>query len=234
MKKIGIIGAMQVEIEGLVSQLKNKKQKRIGGLLFYKGTISSKNSDTSVVVVRCGIGKVYSSAAAAIMINSFKELELIINLGVAGGVDKNLRQGDFVVGDFSVLHDFDLTVEGLKIGQLTTTQERGFKSCPIAVNKMQKALEKSNARVKVGTIVSGDQFINSKQKVTEFRQEFNALACDMETAAIAQTCDIFNVPFLGIRAISDNADDTAGEDFNSFVKKAAQKSIAAVMQFVMS
>jgi len=226
---IGIIGAMQVEIEGLVEKIKKPKTKTIGGLMFVSGSIG----DSKVVIIKCGIGKVNAGAATSIMVTTFKEIKLVINLGVAGGIGEGLYQGDFVVADCSIQHDFDLTVEGLRPGQLAEYDSREFKSCSLAVKKMQAVLDGLEFRYKTGIIVSGDQFIANNEKVEWLKVEFNALACDMETSAIAQVCKAFNMPFLAVRSVSDGATDEAYLDFAQFVIVAAERSIKAVEEFLM-
>jgi len=227
---IGIIGAMQVEIEGLVKKVKGRKEFRVGELLFVKGTIA----DKGVVICRCGIGKVNSAMAASVMICFFKDVSLVINLGVAGGLDEALKQGDFVVGSNSIQHDFDLTVEGLKMGQLSGRNERAFLSCEAAVSRMAAVLDTLGYSYKLGTIVSGDQFIACNKRTAWLSSEFSALACDMESAAIAHVCSVLQVPFLAVRAISDGASDGAFMDFSQFVEIAAARSILAVEGFLDS
>jgi len=225
---IGIIGAMQVEIEGLVGRVKNSQEVCVGELVFVRGDISQQ----AVVICRCGIGKVNAAMAAAVMVSRFGGINLIINLGVAGGLHNTLKQGDFVIGANSIQHDFDLTVEGLKAGQLSGREQREFLSCQHSVKKMSAVLKKLGYSYTTGTIVSGDQFIACNKKTAWLTKEFAAAACDMESAAIAHVCTTLQIPFLAIRAISDGASDNAFLDFASFVEVAASRSIRAVEEFL--
>ncbi|MCL2847560.1 MAG: 5'-methylthioadenosine/adenosylhomocysteine nucleosidase [Firmicutes bacterium] len=227
---IGIVGAMQVEIEGLVQKIKKPKIKIIGALSFVSGVIGA----SKVVVVKCGIGKVNSATATSVMLMAFKDIKLVINLGVAGGLDNSLFQGDFVVGSSCIQHDFDLTVEGLKMGQLAGCESREFLCCNVAISKMQMVLDGLDFRYKIGTIVSGDQFIACDQKTAWLRSEFEALACDMESASIAQVCSSFNMPFISVRSISDGATDDAFLDFAQFAVIASERSISAVEKFLLN
>jgi len=185
-------------------------------------------------VVKCGIGKVFASMAASVMISHFKGITLVINLGVAGGIEKDLCQGDFAVAFSSIQHDYDLSPEGLPVGNVAGYTKREFASDTSAAQKMCRVLGDAKYAYKMGVIVSGDQFIACGKKTAWLKNEFNAIACDMETGAIAHVCDILGVPFLGVRAISDNADDGAALDFNAFCTEAAKRSIYAVSEFLKS
>jgi len=225
---IAIIGAMAIEVDGLIKKIKELKVKHIGNLKCYYGTIGKKQ----VVVVRCGVGKVYSSLAATALLTMHKNISLVINLGVAGGVSKSLNQGDFAIGLNSIQHDYDLSPDGLPIGQVAGRDKKEF-NCDFKESaSVALILKKLGYTYETGTIVSGDQFINCKDKVAWMRSEFNAIACDMETAAIAQVCEVFNKPFLSLRSISDNADGSAAIDFNEFCSEAAARSIEAVSRFL--
>ena len=219
---------MSVEVDGLIAKLKELKVEIFGKLKLYLGTIDQKK----VVIVKCGVGKVYAAAAAAILLSRYKNISLVINLGVAGGVCRDLRQGDFALGANTIQHDCDLTAGGLKIGQVADRDKREFVCCESLVKKMSVVLGDLGFKYKLGTIVSGDQFINCKEKVEWLRSEFNAIACDMETASIAQVCEGFSVPFLVLRSISDNADESAITDFDQFCREAAARSISAVEKFL--
>ena len=229
---IAIIGAMQVEIEGLLKKLAELTAKKVGALTIYKGQLKQKDTKkiVDVVVCKCGVGKVFSSLATATIMQMYPKVSLVINLGVAGGLANDLNQGDFALATGAIQHDF-LALEG-GYGLVAGYQEREFTVCSSAASKMQDALESLGFKYKTGIIVSGDQFIQDKNKTAWLKKEFNAIACDMETAAIAQVCDVFSVPFLGIRSISDNADGGAMLDFLEFCDVAAERSIMAVTKFL--
>jgi adenosylhomocysteine nucleosidase len=225
---IGIIGAMEIEIGGLAGQMTDKKAVTAGKLTMTAGKIDGRD----VAVCRCGIGKTNAAAATAFMLTRFPEVELIINLGVAGGIKPGIRQGDIVVAAAAVQHDYDQTPDGLKKGQLSGYDGCFFASDPAAVQRMEDVLSKLGFTHYTGAVATGDQFISAKEKASELYRDFGAFACEMETAAIAHTCDLFGAKFLGVRAVSDNADGGAVESFYSFVKTAAERSIAAVRAFL--
>ncbi|MCL2798123.1 MAG: 5'-methylthioadenosine/adenosylhomocysteine nucleosidase [Firmicutes bacterium] len=225
---IGIIGAMEIEIAGLVGKLTGAREIAAGKITVTTGKLAK----TSVAVCRCGIGKVHAATAATLMIRCFPKIDLIINLGVAGGVKPGIKQGDFVVATASVQHDYDLVADGLIKGQIHGYEKTAFDSDSAAVVKMCAVLQKLGFDYEKGIIASGDQFIWDKQKAVELYNEHGAYACDMETAAIAHVCDMFGKRFLGVRSMSDNADGGAVEDFFEFAVKAAERSIAAVEAYI--
>ena len=225
---IAIIGAMEVEIAGVVSKITELQVVKSGKLQVARGKIGGKE----VAVCRCGIGKVNAAAAASFMIERFKDITLVINLGVAGGIKSGIRQGDFVVASAAVQHDYDLSPDGSPVGRVAGYESHEFTCEREAADKMSQALTALGYTHYRGVIASGDQFINCKQKCHDLSTQFRAYACDMETAAIAHVCDLFGKKFLGVRAMSDNADGTAIDDFYTFMQKAAERSIAAVCRFL--
>ena len=225
---IGIIGAMEIEIAGLIKKMTDVKKIKSGKISVFTGKIG----DKAVAAARCGVGKVSAAAVAAFLTERFKALGLIINLGVAGGIKPDIKQGDFVVASAAVQHDYDLTPDGYIIGTVEGYANREFTCDQAAADKMCQILKKLGYAFQRGVIASGDQFIKSKEKSAWLREEFNAYACDMETAAVAHVCDIFGKKFLGVRSMSDNADGGAIEDFYAFAEKAAARSINAVCAFL--
>jgi len=225
---IGIIGAMEIEIAGLVKKLTGAREITAGKLTITTGRFGR----ADVAVCRCGIGKVHAAAAATLMIERFPEIALVINLGVAGGIKPGIKQGDFVVAAEAVQHDYDLVAEGLTKGQVAGYEKTGFDSDSNAVQKMCATLEELGYAYEKGIIASGDQFIWNKEKAAQLYSEYGAYACDMETAAVAQVCEMLGKKFLGVRSMSDNADGGAVEDFFDFALKAAERSVAAVCAFI--
>ncbi len=225
---IGIIGAMEIEIAGLITRMTDVREISRGKITVTYGKLSG----AEVAVCRSGIGKVHAASAAVFMLERFPAIELMINLGVAGGVKPGIRQGDIVVASAAVQHDYDQTPDGLVKGQICGYEDPLLPCDKAAAERMCGVLSTLGYRFDTGVIASGDQFISSKTKAAALYTEFNAYACDMETASVAHVCDIFSKCFLGIRSISDNADGGAVEDFYSFVQKAAARSINAVVEFV--
>ncbi len=223
---IGIIGAMEIETNGLVSKLNDTLVEKVGSYSFVKGNLYGKD----VVVCRCGIGKVFSSTAAVLMIEKYG-VDCIINLGVAGGA-KPLKQGDVVIAERTVQHDYDAVADGLKLGQVHGFNSPYFDCDNTLIEKLSIALNEADVNYTKGVIASGDCFVSSKEKSTAIAKEFGAIAFDMESAAINQVCSVQGVPFCSMRAISDNADDEAVKSFYEFVTEASEKAIDAISKFV--
>ncbi len=221
MKKIGIIGAMEVEVEILKNKIANLKIETFAKIDFYVGAIGNKE----VVLAKCGIGKVNSAICTQILVNKFN-VEAVINTGVAGAIGMGVDVYDVVVSTELLQHDFDTTLVGDKLGVVCGMGVDTFK----ANESLQKIAIKSakgvltNSSVHSGIIATGDQFIGDRSKKNFIRDTFNAMCCEMEGGAIAQVCHLNQLPFVVIRAISDNADDNADVAYPEFVEIAAKDS----------
>ncbi len=218
---IGIIGAMHEEIEELRSEIVDIKEKKIIDFTFYMGKLRGQE----IVLVEGGIGKVNATICTTLLIEHFKA-EKIIFTGVAGGVDPKVKVGDIVISKDLMEHDFDCTAFGLKPGELPRMDVSAFEADKELFDIAKKVgVENfSEERVWEGRIVSGDQFIASVDKVKWLSEEFDAKCTEMEGAAVAHTCHMFKVPFIVIRAISDNANHDGAMDFKEFTLLAAKNS----------
>lgn len=225
---ICILGAMEIEVKGLIKLLENKKEFPTEKINHVVGKLYGKD----VVVVKSGIGKVNSCVATTYVLQKFPQIDLVINIGVSGGIKPGIKQGDIVVAVESCQHDFDLSPEGLPKGQLPELGFTNFKSDSKAVSVMALVLDRLEYNYYKGTIASGDQFINSKFLSRELYTMYDAYAVDMETGAIAHGCYMLGVNYFALRTMSDNADGSSVEDFKSFVGKAAERSINAIAEFV--
>lgn len=223
---IGIIGAMQVEIDEIVAELKNKNEVNVGAYTFVTGEFCGK----SVVVCKCGVGKVFSSSAAALAIREFGA-DTIINVGVAGG-KKPLRRGDVVVASKTVQHDYDATPDGLPLGCVHGFDSPYFACDEGLCKKIDEIMNDLGIAHQVGVIASGDCFVGSKQKSEWISERFGAIAYDMESAAINQICAFQGVKFAAIRAISDNGDDEAITSFYEFVDAAAKTAVVVLRRLI--
>ncbi len=226
---IGIIGAMDNEIELLKHSMDVESTETLTGMTFYRGTIGGR----PVVLVRCGIGKVNAAICAQTLIHRYGA-EKIINTGVAGSLYNAIDIGDIVVSADAVQHDMDVTGLGYKRGiipgnavSIFPADEKLWKSAAEAVFEVTPEI-----RVFVGRIASGDQFIADSMRKQAIIDEFDAMCCEMEGAAIAQVCAMNKVPFVIIRAISDKADDSGHMDYRAFVEAAAKHSAAIVSQMI--
>lgn len=226
--KIGIIGAMNVEVQELISSMANITEENISSTVYYEGTLQNKN----IVVAKCGVGKVHAAVCAQTMILKYKP-DIIINTGVAGSLNSKLDIGDLVISDNVVQHDMDTSGLGDPIGFISGMN---LIYIPCSKNLMEK-LERSAKTIEdtnafIGTIASGDQFICSQGKKDHIVKHFNALCTEMEGAAIGQVCYLNNTDFCIIRAISDKADGSAHMDFPSFIKIATRKSTQMINTFL--
>ncbi len=221
MNKLGIIGAMDEEIEILKDEMKIHNIEKIAGIDFFQGKIEQ----SSVILVKCGIGKVNAALCTQILITHFQS-DYIINTGVAGAVSDILDIGDIVISKDLIQHDFDATSFGYKIGQIPRLEEYIFKAdkklIEIAKQISNKEVKKHN--VYVGRIVSGDIFIADDEKRNDLWNKFEGYCAEMEGAAIAHVCYLNKIPFVVLRAISDKANSSAKVNFGEFVHEAAVNS----------
>lgn len=230
-KKLGIIGAMDEEVDILVDLMNVKETIEKASLKFYKGEIENKD----IVVVRCGIGKVNSALCAQILISEFC-VDAIINTGVAGALNCELDVFDIVISTDAIQYDFDTTVFGHKKGEIPRMDTSIFAADERLVNL---AYESSKEEVKThkivkGRIVTGDKFISSKELKDELVDEFDAYCGEMEGASIAHVCHVNKTPFVIIRAMSDKADGSADVTYEEFVKDAAINSKDIVVNMLKS
>ncbi len=185
-----------------------------------------------MIVVRSGIGKVLASITTSLLIQQYG-VNMVINTGSAGGIGAGLQVGDLVISDKVAYFDVDVTGFGYEYGQLPGGMPLYYEPSRYLISEMTKAAEATHHTVKKGLIVTGDSFINDPQKVQEILGHFpDALACEMEGAAIAQTAQQFNIPFLIVRAISDTADHAATVSFDEFILEAGKRSAEMVLAFV--
>lgn len=220
---IGIIGALDIEVKQICSLLENSASELIGNTTYIKGNIYQQ----AVVIAYCGVGKVFAGICAQTMILKY-QVDTIINIGVAGSLSKQLNILDVVVADEVVQHDMDTTGLNDPLGRVSGIDVTYFPCDPGMNKKIINILKNNDINYQVGRIATGDQFISQeiiKQKIVE---NFKAIACDMEGAAIAQVCYIHKIKFAEIRSISDDADNQAIIDFPTFVIKAAQRSCLIV------
>ncbi len=231
MNRIGIIGAMDEEVDILVQLMEVKETIEKASLKFYKGTLEGKD----IVLVRCGIGKVNSALCAQILISEF-DVNAVVNTGVAGALHSDLDVYDIVISTDAIQYDFDTTVFGHKKGEIPRMENSTF----VADEKLVKAAFESSLeetkthKIVKGRVVTGDMFISSKELKDELVNEFDAYCGEMEGAAIAHVCSLNKVPFVIIRAMSDKADGTADVVYEEFVQDAAHNSKDIVLNMLKS
>lgn len=214
MSTIAVIAAMDKEASLLKAMLADVNEKQTGGMSFYEGNFRSHR----LILARCGIGKVCAAAAAVELINAWHP-DFIINTGAAGGIDSQTSVMDIVVASQTAYYDvFCGENEGClqDFPQYFTADEKLY----------QKALQ---AGAKGGLIVSGDRFVTSADEVSRIKNLYpRALAADMESAAVAQVCYMYHVPFLSLRLISDTPGNTADHtiQYKDFWAQAGEHSFS--------
>lgn len=217
MRKYGIIGAMEEEVEMLKGEMKNVKTTVLAGMTFCEGILWNHPA----VVVRSGIGKVNMAICTQILIDLF-HVEALINTGVAGGLYSELSIGDIVLSSEAMQHDMDATGFGYQKGEIPRMDTYIFKADEELIKVAKEACETVNSDIHcfVGRVVSGDQFIQSSEKKEQLIRDFGGYCAEMEGASMAQVAFLNQVPFLVIRAISDNADDSAQMSYEQFEQQA--------------
>lgn len=224
---IGIIGAMASEVDGLKAIMENKTIETVSSVEFCSGTING----TDVVVAEAGVGKVNAAVTAQTMILKYNT-DMVINIGVAGGLEPSLSVGDVVVADRVAEHDMDTTPLGDEPGFITGIN-RVYMECDAEITDvLLRCAELCRIFTICGTIVSGDQFICRDDQREKLTGVFNAAAAEMEGAAIGHVCAMNNVRFGVLRAISDGANSDSEMDFPTFCKMAAENSIEIIKSFL--
>ena len=215
---VGIIGAMSVEVNAIKAMVASPEQKTIGGVEFVRGRIGT----TEVVVAQCGIGKVFAGICAQTMILCYG-VDAILNVGVAGTLSDKVGLLELAVATEVVEHDMDTSALGDPVGMISGLNIVKIPATKSLVEKITAAAERIGLPYACGVIASGDQFIADKAKKEWIRDTFDAIACEMEGAAIGQVAYANGVAFAVIRAISDNADDAAGTlDYPTLCARAAE------------
>ena len=227
--KVGIIGAMDVEVNLLKEKAKISQKIIKADMEFCLGKLE----DTEVVIVKCGMGKVNAGICTQMLSDVF-DVDCIINTGVAGSLNNNLNIGDIVVAVDSVQHDYDVTPIGFRKGEIPYTKKIAFESDKKLVEEAVKAVHEVAPELQVikGRVCTGDQFISTKEQKERITSNFGGDCCEMESGAIAQVCYLNKIPFVIIRAISDKADDTQHTDFHEFEAVTAQRCAAITEQMV--
>ena len=225
MKKIGIIGAMELEVETLKEHMSAANISKKANMEFYEGTLNG----TDVVIVRSGVGKVNAALCVQILADLF-HVTAVINTGVAGSLNAKLNIGDILVSTDALHHDVDATLFGYQPGEVPQLGCREFVADARLAKLAVAACEEVNPDIhaSTGRVLSGDQFISSKAVKEHLIQEFHGDCTEMEGASIAQGAFLNEIPFVIIRAISDKADDSAQIDYPVFEKAAALHSARLV------
>lgn len=222
--RIGIIGAMDIEVQALKEMMDNPQVEKISSVEFYSGKIM--NIDTVVAVA--GVGKVNAAVCAQTMILKYAP-DYIINTGVAGGLSPELEIGDIAVADKVCEHDMDTSPVGDELGFITGIN-KVYMECDKDIVKLMYDAANAVDDIKAisGTVASGDQFIASDAQRNFIKENFNAIAAEMEGASIGHVCTMNGVKFGVLRAISDGANSDSVIDFPTFTKMAVKNTVEII------
>lgn len=224
-RPIGIIGAMDIEIDAILEAAEIDSTELHAGMTFYRGSLSG----VPVVVARCGEGKVNSAMCAQAMADCC-DPRMLLNIGVAGGVGPDVHIGDVVIATACVQYDFDGTALGTPLAEINVPVGGGAVDtvefpCDHALS--DKLAEKSQSlysgTVHRGVVATGDRFVADPKLGNWLHDTFGALACEMEGASIAHVCMANGIPCVVLRSISDNANDSDTMDFRTFAQDSACK-----------
>ncbi len=229
-KTIGIIGAMNVEIELLLEEMTKvmkPHETQIAGMHFYVGVIGQ----STVVLAKCGVGMVNAAVCARVMIDRFA-VDALVNTGIAGSLDASINIGDIVVAADAVNHIMDVANLGYELGQTPDVDTLAFPCDPALAKRVLAAADGIGVTTHTGRVASGDRFIREDAEKRRIVETFGAKCCEMEGAAIAQACYLSDVPCAIVRAISDKADGSSSMDYPLFEAQAARQSAALVLRML--
>ncbi len=225
---VGIIGALELEVRALKELTEKPRAERISSVDFFSGTING----VSAVVAAAGVGKVNAAVCAQTMILKYSP-DIIINVGVAGGLSEDFGIGDIAVADFVAEHDMDVTALGDEKGFITGINMVKMPCDAALADMMMEAAETvGGVRAKRGLIASGDRFISTQEQRKEIINDFGAIAAEMEGGSIGHVCVMNNVPFGVLRAISDGANGNSHMDYPAFAKMAAENSVKIILELL--
>jgi adenosylhomocysteine nucleosidase len=224
---IGIIGAMDVEIEQLLLHMLHTTRQEIDGQTYIAGELER----MPVVVTKSGVGKVNATIAAMTLIRQYS-VKAILFIGVAGALHPDLEIGDMIISNCCQEHDIDASILGFSRG---TVPFQAVSEYPADDKLVQQALaaavelqRSEQITIRAGKVLSGDQFISDKEVVSYLHNELGGDCVEMEGAAVAHTCYVTNTPYVVIRSMSDRADHQAPVDFDTFTELAAVRACRLV------
>ncbi len=224
MSRIAVVGAMHEEVAAIAPCLEGVRIERRAGRDFQLGRLDGHE----LVLALSGIGKVAAATTAAVLLDAFGVHALLFT-GVAGGLGAGVRVGDIVVARALLQHDMDASplfprwevplTGRARFDTDATWTTRVAAACRIVAATRTHVAQ---AGVHEGLVLSGDRFVATRAESDALRLLLpDALAVEMEGAAVAQVCHDFGRPFAVVRTISDRADDEAHADFQRFVREVA-------------
>lgn len=226
-KRIGIIGAMACEVDPLIAQMDGAQTLTVGSIRFTQGRLCGKDT----VVAQCGVGKVFAAMCAQTMILHFG-VEAIVNVGVAGSLCDGLRIGDIAVASSTVQHDMDTSPVGDPVGMISGINLIYLPCSDRLGDLLCDCIAAQGVHFVRGTVASGDVFVASPAQRARITENFDAVACEMEGAAICQVCYANGVQVGIMRAISDNCNDPSTMDYRTFRDISARVGCRILLDFM--
>ncbi|MBQ9060390.1 MAG: 5'-methylthioadenosine/adenosylhomocysteine nucleosidase [Firmicutes bacterium] len=226
-KRIGILGAMASEMEAIKASIEEPCTEEISGVRFVRGRIHG----IEVVAATCGIGKVFAALCAQTMILTYQP-DLVINVGVAGSLSPKLNIGDIAVADRVVQHDMDTTAIGDPAGLLSGLDMVYLPCSTEVVQMMEACADALGYHHETGVVATGDVFMTDSQKKRQVADTFGAICCEMEGGSIGQVCYVNGTDFCILRAISDNGDENAHDDYHLSLDMAADRATQVMDRFL--
>ncbi len=230
---LGIIGAMDIEVNDIIAKMENPEEKTISSIKFTSGTING----TQCVIAKCGIGKINAAVCTQTMILEYQP-DKILNTGIAGSTSNKTHIGSVVIADKVIQHDFDTTALGDELGTLFLPDGTTIKYIPCdkeLVNELETICDKlGDIDFTVGTVATGDKFIAGREERLALNNKFGAIAAEMEGASIGQVCYLNKVPFCILRSISDDStsDEGAEVEYSTFSRSAAAKAVEIITALI--
>lgn len=224
---IGIIGAMESEILGLINNIENIKKETVSGIDFYSGSIGNKK----VVVAKSGIGKIFASICAEIMILKY-HLDELIHIGIAGALSDDLNLKDIVISSAVIQHDLNSMLTEHKYGYIQDLDMTEIPCNKKIIEKITICANNLNVKYRVGFIASGDQFIDDSSVKEKIKNNFNAIAVDMESASTGLVCYINKVKFCAVRAISDKSNDRQNRYYSDSKQVASDVTTRIILEYL--
>lgn len=227
--EIGIIVAMDEERDAVLNIMTDVKVEQVYNLRFLKGKIQEK----TCVLVESGVGKVNAARTTQIMLQKF-DIKYVINVGAGGSINGLLNIGDIVIAKHVVQHDFDITAFGHSKGYITGVGDKIICDRELVneIEQIIQAMPERKYQIKIGVIASGDIFCTEPWMKDKIRAKFDADVVDMEAAAIAQVCYLDNIPFMGIRSISDTPNGKNASTFDENLKLASKRCANILKEFL--
>lgn len=221
----GIIGALDEEVRLIKERMQVDREVQTYGCTYYIGTYAGHG----VVAVCCSVGTINAAVCASTVIREFGA-DVVVNVGIAGSLSKELRVMDVVVSDKVTFHDADLDImEKFYPNQRMFHADEALRALCLGV---LEAMTDRPFSYKVGLIATGNVFVNESARKEDIVRRLEPLCVEMEGASIGQVAYMNGKPFLVIRTMSDNADDEADDTYDNFMVRAAQVSAELILRMI--